>query len=145
MSLTSIHTHIMNQNFEHLNAPIKSVHDNPGAPGVANLCFVEPPKGGYYNLLATIYSTDSWPEQAYIERRMVAAWNACVGISTDVLEERMVSEALWVDLSAQRDELLAVLEKFVKYAIECNDDSFELDHAIAAIAKAKAKAKATKK
>ena len=39
-------------------------------------------------------------------------------------------------LIAAAPDLLDALEKFVKYAVECNDDSFELDHARAAIAKA---------
>lgn len=39
-------------------------------------------------------------------------------------------------LIAAAPDLLEALEKFVKYAEECNDDSFELDHARAAIAKA---------
>jgi hypothetical protein len=42
--------------------------------------------------------------------RMAACWNACGGIPTQVLEERKVSEALWLDLKAQRDELLEALK-----------------------------------
>jgi hypothetical protein len=112
-------------NFEHLNGPIKSVHDNPGAPGVANLCFIEPQTDGYYNLLATIYSTDSWPEQAYIERRMVACWNALVDLPQHALDggwTRAGLEAYGVQMEQQsriakadKDEAITTLNNIIEY------------------------------
>lgn len=41
-------------------------------------------------------------------RRLVACWNACVGIETDVLEVTPSLEDVWNDVTKQRDELLAV-------------------------------------
>lgn len=46
-------------------------------------------------------------------RRLVACWNACEGISTEILEESVVKPTLsdHTDaIAAQRDELLAALE-----------------------------------
>lgn len=68
------------------------------------------------------------PEDA---RRLVACWNACDGIPTDVLEERKVSEALWRQLTAQRDELLEALEGVMYW----DNGKPEWDAARAAIAK----------
>ncbi len=60
-------------------------------------------------------------EQRSFARRLVACWNACEGIPTDVLEKAPVAEALWQDLTAQRDELLAALVKFSDAMKGCGD------------------------
>lgn len=53
------------------------------------------------------YNREQWANA----RRLVACWNACQSVPTDVLEAGLVSEQLWVQLTAQRDELLAALRK----------------------------------
>jgi hypothetical protein len=40
-------------------------------------------------------------------QRLAACWNSCIGVPTEVLESALVSEALWQDLTAQRNRLIA--------------------------------------
>ncbi len=81
----------------------------------------------------------SYPVSDANARRIVACVNACKGIKTESLEMEVLS---WITdetgqslLQRERDELLAALKAFVRYADDCNDDSMELDRARAALAK----------
>ena len=69
-------------------------------------------------------------------RRFTACWNACVGIPTHVLVDRKVSEALWLDLTAQRDELLDALQSIIADIDSPWGTDYDYNKARAAIAKA---------
>lgn len=51
-------------------------------------------------------------------RRLVACWNACQGVPTEVLEGGLVADQLWGHLTAQRGTLLAALRCAIKKAPE---------------------------
>lgn len=72
-------------------------------------------------------------------RRLVACWNACNGVDTDLLEQ---NPAPFSDLRAQRDDLLAALERLVR---QHGSDGIEYsgDHPIAVARAAIAKATGT--
>lgn len=50
-------------------------------------------------------------------RRLVACWNACDGIPTEALEAAPRLDGAWAELAAQRDELLAALEKIAGFTL----------------------------
>ena len=115
------------ENFEHLNGPIQSVHNNTDSPGVANMRFVKTPERWEFGPtdLATIYCTDVWPEFAYIERRMAACWNALVDLPQHALDggwTRAGLEAYGLQMeqhakNAQddRDEAITALNNIIEY------------------------------
>jgi hypothetical protein len=98
-----------------------------------------PPQNGAFRG----FNLEGCPNPEANARRLVACWNACEGVPTEMLEEY---PAPFTELHAQRDELLEALELAMP-ALEAmrkqwprspHDDSLDVvEVAIAAIAKVK--------
>lgn len=82
-------------------------------------------------------------------RRLVACWNACEGIPTEVLEAQQAGGLPWhvadqIEQRIQRDELLAALQAFLQGAKCVDSDGYiayiDIEQAIAQATAAIAKA-----
>ena len=81
----------------------------------------------------------SEPDTRASARRLVACWNACEGLPTEVLEHAAsTGDSLGghIKLTAQRDELLAALKRVVQADDACVLRQEDIERARAAIAKA---------
>jgi hypothetical protein len=89
-------------------------------------------------LIARLDTNPPNPNVEADARRLVACWNACEGIDTEHLERHgLPAFAKTIsDLREQRDDLLAVLEKFPGFLAGVGDGDRWLEMTRAAIAKA---------
>lgn len=71
------------------------------------------------NIIARLAgTTGKYESEEMNARRLVACWNACQGVPTEVLEGGLVADQLWGHLTAQRGTLLAALRCAIKKAPE---------------------------
>ena len=94
--------------------------------------------------ISGLETVDDWEDWGFNEadaRRLVACWNACEGIATEMLESVCKVPPAVVMLAEQRDELLSLLSE-VSENFTCEDDlpTGLLSRIDAAIAKAEGKA-----
>lgn len=72
------------------------------------------------SLVASLKTSPMSPNAEADTRRLVACWNACYGVPTEVLEAQQAGGLPWnvadqIDARLQRDELLAALKDLLNY------------------------------